>query len=151
MEWLTPVLSALAAAGATIIGAYFVFRGKKAETDAAEAEVEAGAADAFLKGQTAFQAYVDGVVQQRVTAAVEELQQKVAQMSLDMRAMRDESHEMNDAIRARETQLWLWNIRNRQGPMPGLPAPILEKLGIAHLASGEDPAPPTQVTPGSSS
>lgn len=151
MEWLTPVVSALGGSAATILGAYFLLRGKKAETEVAEAEVEANAADAFLKGQAAFQAYVDGVVDQRVAAAVAKMQGDLDEMGLIVKRMSDESHEMNDAIRSRETQLWLWNIRNRQGPMPGLPEPILEKLGILHLAGGDDLAIPDPGPPGSSS
>lgn len=135
MEWLTPILSGLGASAATIVGAYFVFRGKRVEQEVAEAEVEATAADAFLKGQTAFQAYVDGVVEKGVTAAVADLKQQLADMERTVGTMRTESHEMNDAIRSRETQLWLWNIRNRPGPMPELPEPILNRLGIRHLSS----------------
>ena len=40
---------------------------------------------------------------------------------------------MHDAIRARETQLWLWNQAGRSGALPMLPKPILERLGLIHL------------------
>lgn len=145
MEWVTPILSGLGASAATVVGAYLVFRGKRVEQETAETEVEANAADAFLKGQAAFQAYVDGVVDQRVTAAVAGMQKRLEEMATDLRRLSDESHEMNDAIRSRETQLWLWNIRNRPGPMPELPEPILERLGITHLI-GEWPTEATNPT-----
>lgn len=128
---VTGVFAALAA----FLGAYYLFRGKNREIEAQEDEAETQAVDAFLKGQQTFQAYVDGVVKARVDEATAGFKAELSDMKVQMAAMRQESHEMNDAIRARETQLWLWNVRNRPGPMPLLPEPILIRLGLTHLAS----------------
>jgi hypothetical protein len=134
----TGIITGLGGAVAAFIGAWFLFRGKRVDQEIEETKVEASATDAFLKGQTAFQGYVDSVVEKRVLAAVAGMQAELAELQQSMSDMRRESHEMNDAIRARETQLWLWNIRNRPGPMPTLPLPILVRLGITHLSAEPD-------------
>lgn len=128
------VITGLGGSAVAFAAAWWMFRGKKVEQQTEESKIEATATNAFLDGQKAFQEYVNGVVAERVKAAVSDLQQQVTDLEAAMTAMRLESHEMNDAIRARETQLWLWNIRNRPGPMPELPTPILTKLGIGHLS-----------------
>ena len=150
MDWLDTAITAISGLGAGVIGSWFLFRGKKVEQETEETKAEASAADAFLKGQQAFQSYVDGIVQARVTAAVADLQLELGQVRAEMATMRRESHEMNDAIRARETQLWLWNIRSRPGPMPELPAALLDRLGIGHLSTYGDlhdtqPLPPKET------
>jgi hypothetical protein len=63
----------------------------------------------------------------------DEVERQVAPIRAEMQTLKRESHEMNDAVRARETQLWLWDQRGRAGDLPMLPAPILERLGLAHL------------------
>lgn len=69
-------------------------------------------------------------INERVEAEVE---RKVAPIRAELETVKGESHEMNVAVRARETQLWLWDQRGRPGVLPMLPAPILERLGLAHL------------------
>lgn len=66
----------------------------------------------------------------------EEVERQVKPIRDEMKRVKQESHEMHDVVRARETQLWKWNIQGRAGEMPELPTPILEKLGIAHLSAG---------------
>src|SRR5690606_4847786 len=100
-----------------------------------ETKAEKAATAAFLDGQAAFQEYVEGVVNQRVATAVAGLQAQLDELTEKLTGVQRESHEMNDAIRSRETQLWLWGIHGRSGPMPELPAPIRQKLGIGHLSS----------------
>jgi TolA-binding protein len=134
MEWLGQVATGLVSALSGFGGAYLLFRGKKVEQKTQETVTEATAIDAFLKGQQSFSEFLQRTVTERVTAEVADLQGQVTELQGEVAAMRKESHEMNDAIRARETQLWLWNIRNRPGPMPALPAPILARLGISHLS-----------------
>ena len=63
----------------------------------------------------------------------EEVERRVAPIRAELQTIKAESHEMNDAVRARETQLWLWDQRGRAGNLPMLPVPILERLGLAHL------------------
>lgn len=133
MDW-GPILAAACAAVATLAGSWFLFRGKKIEKQTKEVEVEASAEDAFLKGQVAFQKYVDDVVDRQVSAAVADFQKRLTDMETRLSAVQLESHEMNDAVRSRETQLWLWNIKGRAGEIPELPMPILTRLGITHLA-----------------
>lgn len=135
------IIAAVTTLGSIVVGlggGWLLFRGKRVEQETEETKVEASATDAFLKGQTAFQEYVDRVVQARVDAAVKDFERQLAEMREQWQTVRDESHEMNNAIRARETQLWLWNIRERPGPMPALPHPILARLGITHLSPGND-------------
>jgi uncharacterized coiled-coil protein SlyX len=128
-------ITALASLIAGGIGAFFLFRGKKVDQETEETKAEKAATAAFLDGQAAFQEYVEGVVNQRVSTAVAGLQAQLDELTEKLSGVQREAHEMNDAIRSRETQLWLWNIRNRTGPMPELPAPILKRLGIGHLTS----------------
>ncbi|MDQ0726797.1 hypothetical protein [Microbacterium sp. W4I20] len=134
MDW-SPILVAVCASIGTLVGSYFLFRGKKVDKQIKEVEVEASAEDAFLKGQAAFQKYVDDVVDRQVSAAVADFQRRLTEMETRLAAVSLESHEMNDAVRSRETQLWLWNIHGRAGVMPELPMPIMTKLGIIHLAA----------------
>lgn len=140
MEWLGPALSALGASGATMFGAWLLFRGRRVDQEiaATDAEVETKkvettAAAEFLKGQQAFQTYIDELLEKRVDDAVGELRTKVADLEGVVATMQAESHELHVAVRSRETQLWLWNIRGRSGPMPEFPTPILEKLNLTHL------------------
>lgn len=63
----------------------------------------------------------------------EEVERQVAPIRAELQTLKRESHEMNDAVRARETQLWLWDQRGRNGELPQLPAPILMRLGLGHL------------------
>lgn len=65
----------------------------------------------------------------------DEVERQVQPIRVEMERVKQESHEMHDVVRARETQLWKWNIQGRSGEMPELPTPILEKLGIAHLSA----------------
>lgn len=150
MDGVWPALiTGVCALAAGIVGSYFLFRGKKVEQETEETKAEASATDAFLKGQTAFQEYVDKVVEKRVEAAVAGFQQRLAEVEAKLH----ETEEMHEVIRTRETQLWIWNFRSRPGPMPELPEPIREKLGIGHLSQLGDledtqptrpmPEPPT--------
>lgn len=129
------------AAGSMVAGAiasFFLFRGKRVEQETEESKAEAAATTAFLNGQVEFQEFVERVVAQRVEVAVAGLQAQVTDLATKLAGVQAESLEMQDAIKARETQLWLWNIRKRQGPMPELPMPILESLGIGHLTALAD-------------
>lgn len=133
MDW-GALLTTIGVGVSAFIGAWFVFRGKKVDKQIKEVEVEASAEVAFLNGQVTFQKYVDETVERQVKAATAEVQRRLTEVELRLESVQQESHEMNDAVRSRETQLWLWNIRGRAGEMPGLPEPILVRLGIIHLA-----------------
>lgn len=115
------------------IGAYALIRRGRVDAGAAETATEASATDAFLKGQQAFQEYTNKLVADSVQAAVAPMQKQLDEMKVQLQTVRDESHEMNVAVRARETQLWIWNLNGRTGPLPALPAPILQRLELSHL------------------
>lgn len=132
---INTALSILGGSGATAFGAWLLFRGKKGDQKVEESKTEASATAAFLEGQVAFQEYVDKVVEKQVETATESLRAQLADFATKLEGVQKESHEMNDAFRHRETQLWLWNIKDRPGPMPELPQPILDRLGIGHLAA----------------
>lgn len=67
----------------------------------------------------------------------DEVERQVAPIRAQLETLKAESHELNDAVRARETQLWLWNQSGRPGELPMLPAPILSRLGLVHLTATE--------------
>lgn len=67
----------------------------------------------------------------------EEVERQVAPIRAELQNVKSESHEMHDAVRARETQLWLWDQRGRAGELPMLPKPILDRLGLIHLIATE--------------
>lgn len=80
--------------------------------------------------------YVDA----RIEAAVAPLRKELEQV-------KTESHQMNDAIRARETQLWMWDQKGRLGDLPKLPDPILHRLGLGYFADADwhtEPSPPKE-------
>lgn len=67
-----------------------------------------------------------------------EVERKLAPIRAELEKVRGESHEMNDVVRAHVTQQWLWDQRGRPGALPMLPAPILARLGLGHLAPPND-------------
>lgn len=150
---ITAVVSALLGG----LSAWFVFRGvlrsarateRAAEVaaDATTTAAEADATAAFLSGQREFQEYTEKLVRDRVAEAVAPFERRLGELKDELARISRETDEMHDAVRSYATQLWLWNLRDRPGPMPELPRPILVKLGVAHLSSApadvdEDTAP----------
>lgn len=134
MEWLAQIAVGLGSAAAGFFGGFFLLRGKRVEAETAETQVEASATDAFLRGQQAFQAHVDGIVEKRVDAAVEDLRARLTDVEEKLEAVTRESHEMNDAYRTFTTRLWVWNVRGRGEPIPELPEGVLRRLGLIHLS-----------------
>lgn len=82
---------------------------------------------------------------QKMREAIErEVERQVAPIRAELEKVKSESHEMNVAVRARETQLWLWDQRGRPGQLPKLPDPILHRLGLGYLADDDwhtEPSP----------
>ena len=75
---------------------------------------------------------------QKMREAIErEVERQVAPIRAELEQVKSESHEMNVAVRARETQLWLWDQRGRPGQLPKLPDPILHRLGLGYLADDD--------------
>jgi hypothetical protein len=74
-------------------------------------------------------------INDRVEAEVE---RKVAPIRKELETVKAESHEMNDAVRSNVTQQWLWDQRGRLGPLPTLPAPILERLGLGYFVARDE-------------
>ena len=138
MDWqpiagiIAAVLSALGVTGA----AWLAFRGKKGETHVSAVTAQEAAIAARWDDASELAKYI----REQIEAEVE---RQVAPFRTQLNQLKTESHEMNDAVRARETQLWLWDQRGRPGDLPMLPAPILIRLGLGHLT----PATPSKETP----
>jgi hypothetical protein len=62
-----------------------------------------------------------------------EVERQVAPIRTELDKVRSESHEMNNVVRSREVQLWMWEREGRSGLIPQLPAPILARLGLENL------------------
>lgn len=84
---------------------------------------------------------------QKMREAIEkEVERQVAPIRTELEQVKNESHEMNVAVRSRETQLWLWDQRGRPGSLPMLPDPILHRLGLGYLADDEWHTEPSNRT-----
>lgn len=92
-------------------------------------QIEEGTISGRFKDADALMRYIDERVEERTAALATQLDEVKKKLGTVSR----ESHEMHDAVRARETQLWLWNHRGRPGDFPTLPEPILERLGLRDL------------------
>lgn len=111
--------------------------------DRADAQqVEEGTISGRFKDADALMRYIDERVEERTAALATEL----AEMKTKLRTVGQESHEMHDAVRSRETQLWLWDQRGRPGQLPMLPDPILHRLGLGYLADDEWHTEPSKKT-----
>jgi hypothetical protein len=62
-----------------------------------------------------------------------EVERQVAPIRRELDKVTAESHEMNNVVRSREVQLWMWEREGRMGLIPQLPAPILARLGLENL------------------
>jgi hypothetical protein len=129
MTWLDFLLPFIGLAG-VVVTAVLSFRGKRGETDVA------AAAQATTEISTRFDdaSELSKYIREEIAREVE---RQVAPMREKVELMQRESHEMNDAVRARETQLYLWNYRGRPGDLPMLPVPILHRLGLGHMVPDE--------------
>lgn len=114
--------SIVASAAAVVIAAWLGLRGKRGENDVAEGVAQQAALNARFDDASQIAKYIDERVEQKVKPIRDELQ-----------LVKAESSEMHHAVRSRETQLWLWDLRGRAGELPMLPAPILERLGLGYL------------------
>ena len=126
-EWMQIVGPTLGLVG-VFLAAWFGFRGKKGETTVAATSAQEAAIAARWDDASELAKYI----REQIEAEVE---RKIAPIRDELNRVRSESHEMHDAVRARETQLWIWDQRGRQGNLPMLPAPVLNKLGLGHLAA----------------
>ncbi|MDF2919738.1 MAG: hypothetical protein K0S70_3955 [Microbacterium sp.] len=77
----------------------------------------------------------------------EEVERQVAPIRAELTKVKNESHEMHDAVRAHFTQLWMWDHRGRVGPLPLLPTQILNRLGLTHLLDDDWPTEPPHTKP----
>lgn len=125
MEWLAIVSPVLVFAG-LIISLMVSSRQKKGEQRQAASQQVDNAIAARFDDASELSKYID----QRVEA-------KVAPIREELEKVKTESHQMHDAVRARETQLWLWDQKGRPGQLPKLPNPILHRLGLGYLADDD--------------
>lgn len=145
MEWLS-IFGPILAFGSVAFSVIWTARAKRPEQAAVVKTADVAEATA---AESALAARFDDA-SQLAQYIREEVERQVAPIRIELDKVKNESHEMNDAVRARETQLWLWEQRGRAGNLPMLPGPILHKLGLGYIAEGwiTDPTP---APPGSSS
>lgn len=137
MDWSGIIVAALGLlAGGT--GGWFLFRGKKVDAEVQVEATEAASTTAFLQGQQAFQEYTNKLVAESVEAAVKPMREQLAEMQKKLETVSDESHEMKQAMKAQATQLWLWDIRGRTGPLPMYPPAILQRLELGYMVPHDD-------------
>ncbi|QDH48065.1 hypothetical protein SEA_DEJAVU_60 [Microbacterium Phage DejaVu] len=118
----------------TVIGSYWVFRGKRGETQVQATQVTTESTAKFLDGQREFQKYVNEAVRSQVEEATSELRGEVAELAEKLSNVTKEYDRQSDIFRLRETRLWAWdNVHDRKGPIPALPDEILHKLSLGHL------------------
>lgn len=113
---------------AAIIALITVWRFRRKDRADAE-QVEEGTITGRFKDADALMRYIDERVDERTAAIASEM----AELKRKLERVSDESHEMNNAVRATATQQWLWDQRGRFGALPMLPPPILKRLGLVHL------------------
>jgi len=131
MEWLWQLAAPVLGVAGGVVTAYLGLRGKRGETDVAATAAQEAALAARFDDASQLAQYIR-----------EEVERQVAPIRAELQDVKRESHEMHDAVRARETQLWLWDQRGRPEEMPTLPAPILIRLGLGHMV----PADPLEDT-----
>lgn len=121
---------------ASLLGVWLVHRAaQRRNSDAAKREREQTLAERF-DDATDLARYI------RDQIAVE-VERQVAPIRAELERVKSESHEMHDAVRARETQLWMWDQRGRPGQLPMLPDPILHRLGLGYMADDDWHTEPT--------
>ena len=130
---VTLILGLLTLAG-TMAGALFLFLGTRGKTRAEATAAQTAAAQADMAARFDDASELAKYIREEVDRQVE---LRLAEFREELRTVKAESHEMHDAVRARETQLWLWDQRGRNGALPMLPRPILERLGLIHLIATE--------------
>ena len=135
------IIVALVTAAVTIVTAVITLI-RFLRKDRADANsVEEGTISARFKDADALMKYIDERVDERTAA----LQAELTAVREALSAVKRESHEIHDAVRAHFYALWLWDMRGRPGPLPMLPPTILTRLGISDPL--EDTAPTMKETP----
>lgn len=132
------VIAALIGLGSALLLALIALWRFRRKDRADAQQVEEGTISGRFKDADALMRYIDERVDERTAALAAEL----ATVQTKLRTVGQESHEMHDAVRARETQLWLWDQRGRAGDLPMLPEPILHRLGLGHLIGDDWPTQP---------
>lgn len=136
------IVAALIGVFSAVLLAFIAFWRFRRKDRADAQQVEEGTISGRFKDADALMRYIDERVEER-TAAIE---RSLGEMKEKLTTVSAESREMHDAVRARETQLWLWNQKGRLGVLPMLPDPILHRLGLGSLAEDEwhtEPRNPT--------
>jgi len=122
------VAALIGLASAVILALIALWRFRRKDRADAQ-QVEEGTISGRFKDADALMRYIDERVEERTATLAAELEE----VRTKLRSVGDESREMHTAVRARETQLWLWNHRGRPGSLPMLPEPILQRLGLGDL------------------
>lgn len=151
------ILAVVGGVGGPVVGlvaAWLLLRGTR-DTNRTTLTVAEGGQELNEREQTAAETELRFEAGSRLAELIrQEVQRQVDEAMKEVRGKLDtavrESHEMNDAVRTRETQLWLWDQKGRHGDVPMLPAPLLRKLGLGHLIPGallEDTVPVHPIAP----
>lgn len=97
--------------------------------------VEDGTISSRFKDADALMKYIDERVDERTATLSAEL----AQVRTVLATVKQESHEIHDAVRTHFWRLWAWDQKGRPGPMPLLPPMILDRLGITDPLEDTEP------------
>lgn len=125
------LFASLAATLATLIGVVLRLRAEKstATTTATQADLAARFDDA-----SELTKYIDT----RVEAAV-------APIRAELKRVKEESHEIQDAFRTWISGVWLWDQRGRHGDLPMPPVSILARLGLGNFVDEWPTEPPRTI------
>ncbi len=102
--------------------------------------VEEGTISARFKDADALMRYIDDRVDERTAALSAEL----TAVREALTAVKRESHEVYDSLRAFWWACWVWDQKGRPGPLPTLDPVILERLGIKDPFGDTEPVRPRE-------
>lgn len=74
-------------------------------------------------------------IERRVEAKAAPLRAELERQAEELEAVKRDSHEMRDTFRAWVSAVSIWDRTGRHGTLPMLPAEVLHRLGLSHIAS----------------
>lgn len=131
---IEPILVPIGLFAGVALTAWLAFRGKRGETDVA---AQAARASEQTAAQAALSDRFDDAGQ-IMTWLREEVERQVAPIRAELADVKKYSHELADAMRSYQLELWVWDQRGRPGGMPLFAPLYLHKLGLGHLVIDND-------------
>lgn len=120
------VIVGIIGAGSTVgVALWSWFRGRPKDRVEVEAQRQAALSERFEDADS-----LTRYVQEQVKAAVEAA---VAPLREEITKLKQRQGRIYDAFRRFYTQLWAWDRKGREGPLPSLTAELMEELRLAHL------------------